>query len=69
MLFSFLRLGPRYVIVSTKANGTQIAEVAKLWAEGKVKINVEEVLPLEKAGEAHEKMETKHVRGKIVLKI
>ena len=50
-------------------NGEMMAGIAKLHAEGKLKITVDTVLPLEKAGEAQEMMDAKHTRGKIVLKI
>jgi NADPH:quinone reductase-like Zn-dependent oxidoreductase len=44
-------------------------EVAKLVDAGKVKAIVSKVYPWEQAAEAHRKIESKHVRGKIVLEI
>lgn len=46
-----------------------LADIAKLIEEGKVKVVISRVYPLEKAAEAHTAIATKHVRGKIVLEI
>jgi len=46
-----------------------LTDIAKLIEAGKVKAVVSKVYPLEKVGEAHLEIETKHVRGKIVLEI
>lgn len=46
-----------------------LADIAKLIEEGKVKIVISKVYPLEKAAEAHRAIETKHMRGKIALEI
>ena len=46
-----------------------LTEVAKLIDAGKVKTIVSKVYPWEQAAEAHRDIETKHVRGKIVLEI
>jgi NADPH:quinone reductase-like Zn-dependent oxidoreductase len=46
-----------------------LTEIAKLIEAGKVKVVISKVYPLEKVGEAHLEIETKHVRGKIVLEI
>lgn len=46
-----------------------LTEVAKLIDAGKVKAIVNKVYPWEQAAEAHRDIETKHVRGKIVLEI
>ncbi|MGF7231639.1 NADP-dependent oxidoreductase [Arachidicoccus sp.] len=46
-----------------------LADVAKLIEEGKVKVVISKVYPLEEAAAAHTAVETKHVRGKIVLEI
>jgi NADPH:quinone reductase-like Zn-dependent oxidoreductase len=46
-----------------------LTEIAALIEAGRVKIVVSKVYPMEKAAEAHTEMETKHVRGKIVLEI
>ncbi|WP_426330123.1 NADP-dependent oxidoreductase [Pedobacter sp. R-06] len=46
-----------------------LTEVAKLIDSGKVKAIVSKVYPWEQAAQAHRDIETKHVRGKIVLEI
>jgi len=46
-----------------------LTEVAKLVDAGRVKAIVSQVYPWEQAAEAHRALETKHVRGKIVLQI
>lgn len=46
-----------------------LTDIAKLIEEGKVKVVISKVYPLEKVAEAHLEVETKHVRGKIVLEI
>ncbi len=44
-------------------------EVANLIDEGKVKVLVSRVFPLEKVAEAHSQMETNRIRGKLVLEV
>ena len=46
-----------------------LSDIAKLIETGKVRVVISRVYPLEKAAEAHSELETKHVRGKIVLEI
>lgn len=46
-----------------------LTDIAKLIEAGKVRVVISKVYPLEKAAEAHAELETKHVRGKIVLEI
>lgn len=46
-----------------------LTDIAKLIEEGKVSIIVSKVYPMEKVAESHTELETKHVRGKIVLEI
>jgi NADPH:quinone reductase-like Zn-dependent oxidoreductase len=47
----------------------QLAEMARLIDEGRLKVPVETVLPLSEARKAHELSQTGHARGKIVLKV
>jgi len=42
---------------------------ARLVEQGKLEVTVSEVLPLERASDAHEQLETGHTQGKIVLEI
>jgi len=46
-----------------------LTDIAKLIEMGKVRIFISKVYPMEKAAEAHVEMESRHVRGKIVLEI
>jgi len=46
-----------------------LTDIATLIEADKVKIVISKVYPLENAAEAHAEMETKHIRGKIVLEI
>jgi NADPH:quinone reductase-like Zn-dependent oxidoreductase len=46
-----------------------LSEIAKLIDEGKVKITISKVYPLEQVARAHEESVTGHVRGKLVLEI
>ncbi len=50
-------------------NGSELAEIAKLVDSGKLKPIVETVLPLADARQAHELSQTRHTRGKIVLRV
>ena len=46
-----------------------LSEIAKLIEEGKTRIVISKVYPMEKVAEAHAELETKHVLGKIALEI
>ncbi len=46
-----------------------LAEMAQLIDEGKVKVFISKVYPLEQVAEAHRESETWHVRGKLVLEV
>jgi NADPH:quinone reductase-like Zn-dependent oxidoreductase len=61
--------GVRGFFVRQKANGDQLATIADLAAKGKVKVNVETVLPLQEARKAQELSKTGHSGGKIVLQL
>lgn len=61
--------GVRGFFVRQKANSEQLATIADLVAKGKVKVNVETVLPLREAGKAQELSKTGHSGGKIVLEV
>jgi NADPH:quinone reductase-like Zn-dependent oxidoreductase len=52
-----------------KPNGKQLAEIGRLIDEGKVRVTVSKVYPLEEAAEAQRALENEHARGKIVLKV
>jgi NADPH:quinone reductase-like Zn-dependent oxidoreductase len=61
--------GVRAVLVSTQADTTQLAEIAKLVDAGMVRPIVEAVFPLNEARRAQELSQTGHARGKIVLEV
>ena len=57
-------------LVATQMNQRHwLNEMAKWIDEGKVKVIVSKVYPLEQVAEAHRESETWHVRGKLVLEI
>jgi len=56
-----------YVFV--RPDGDELAELAELVEGGQLRPHVEEVFPLERAADAHERIEHGHVRGKLVLSV
>jgi NADPH:quinone reductase-like Zn-dependent oxidoreductase len=54
-----------YVFV--RPSGYDLAEMSELIAEGRLRPHVEATYPLEQAGDALERLEDGHVRGKLVL--
>lgn len=56
-----------YVFV--RPDGDELRELAQLADGGKLRPQIEEVFPLERAAEAHERLEGGHVRGKLVLSV
>jgi len=61
--------GVRGVYHITQPNAVELAQIAKLVDEGRLKASVETILPLSQARQAHEMSQTGHQRGKIVLKV
>ena len=66
---SATKYGVRALFYGGHASSSDLAEIAKLIDDGKVKTVVETVLPLAEVRRAHELSETGHARGKIVLKV
>jgi NADPH:quinone reductase-like Zn-dependent oxidoreductase len=56
-----------YVFV--RPDGDELRELAELVEGGQLRPHVEEVFPLERAAEAHKRVEGGHVRGKVVLSV
>ena len=53
-----------------RPSGYDLGEhVTPLVAEGRLRAYVEETFPLERAADAHERIEGGHVRGKLVLTV
>lgn len=58
---------PSYVFV--RPDGEQLEELAEMVDNGRLAVELQEVLPLEEAARAHELSEGGHVRGKLVLRV
>jgi NADPH:quinone reductase-like Zn-dependent oxidoreductase len=56
-----------YVFV--RPSGEELEELAALVDDGRLVVDVQEVLPLEQAARAHELSEAGHARGKLVLRM
>jgi NADPH:quinone reductase-like Zn-dependent oxidoreductase len=61
--------GARGVMMRQKADGIQLATIADMVASGKIKVNVETVLPLKESRKAQELSQKGHSGGKIVLEV
>jgi NADPH:quinone reductase-like Zn-dependent oxidoreductase len=57
------------MVFSSPPSGKVLTEVAEMVDSGKIKPHVSTVLPLQEIQKAHEMIEGKHTRGKIVLQI
>jgi NADPH:quinone reductase-like Zn-dependent oxidoreductase len=55
--------------VGVKPNGEQLAQIGKLIDQHKIKVVVSDTFPLADAAKAEAKADTRHARGKIVLKV
>ena len=55
--------------VFCKPNAKQLAEIARLIDEGKLKAHISTILPLAEVKKAHRLSESGHTRGKIVLQV
>ncbi len=56
-------------LVANQPRQEWLAEIAQLIDEGKVKVIISKIYPLEQVAEAHRESETWHVRGKLILEI
>jgi NADPH:quinone reductase-like Zn-dependent oxidoreductase len=61
--------GVRVAGYMAQPNGRQLGEIGRLIDDGKVKVVVQAVYPLEKAADAQRRLEQEHTRGKIVLEV
>lgn len=52
-----------------RPDGQQLAELARFVDDGQLTVHLDRVFPLEEARQAHERMETRHHQGKIVLSV
>jgi NADPH:quinone reductase-like Zn-dependent oxidoreductase len=60
-------LGGHYVFVRPSASGLRV--LAAMADAGRLRVHLQEVVPLGEAARAHETLEGGHVRGKIVLRV
>jgi NADPH:quinone reductase-like Zn-dependent oxidoreductase len=63
-----IRRGVRVVEPLVEPDGRGLEEIAKLVESGRLRVNVEEVFPLEQAARAHEALEKGGRTGKLVLR-
>jgi NADPH:quinone reductase-like Zn-dependent oxidoreductase len=56
-----------YVFV--RPSGADLRELSELVEHGRLRPRLEEIFPLERAADAHERIEGGHVRGKLVLSV
>ncbi len=63
------RKGAKGELAPNQPRQEWLQEIAQLIDEGKVKVLVSNVFPLEQVVEAHRESETWHVRGKLILEI
>ena len=54
---------------SVQPNGAQLSAIAKLIDSAKLRPIIDRILPLGEARRAHELSESRHARGKIVLRV
>jgi NADPH:quinone reductase-like Zn-dependent oxidoreductase len=59
----------RFVEFYVNPSRTDLEQIARLTAAGALRVEVQDVLPLEEAARAHAIIETGHTRGKIVLDV
>ncbi|MFC5406162.1 NADP-dependent oxidoreductase [Cohnella soli] len=59
------KLGLR--VVRTERTAARLAELAELHSNGKLRILIRQIFPIDQAADAHRLIETRHGRGKIVL--
>jgi NADPH:quinone reductase-like Zn-dependent oxidoreductase len=61
--------GVRATTYKVAPDGAALAVISRLLESGDVRVNVDEVFPLEHVAAAHTKLEKGHTRGKIVLRV
>ena len=61
--------GLRCAWIFAAPNGRQLTELAERVDQGRLRVHVQDVFPLAEAARAHERLETRHVRGKLALTV
>jgi NADPH2:quinone reductase len=54
---------------SARAERRKLEKLSEMFDAGRLRVEIKEVLPLEEARKAHERVEAGHTRGKIVLEV
>jgi len=54
---------------SARAERRKLEKLSEMFDAGKLRVEIQDVLPLEEAAKAHERAEAGHTRGKIVLRV
>jgi NADPH:quinone reductase-like Zn-dependent oxidoreductase len=62
-------VGVRQTVMWVKPNPAELTEIGDLAATGKIRVILDSVFALRDAAKAHERSQTEHARGKIVLKV
>ncbi|WP_261164693.1 NADP-dependent oxidoreductase [Microbacterium sp. Marseille-Q6965] len=61
--------GLRGTTYKVSPDGRRLAQITDLIEQGRLRVHVDEVFPLERVADAHRRAETGHVRGKLVVRI
>ena len=61
--------GVRATTFKVAPDASTLAVISRLIESGDVRVNIDEVFPLEDAAEAHRALESGHTRGKLVLQV
>ena len=64
-----LEAGVRATGYKVSPSGATLAVLSRLFESGDLRVNLDHVLPLSEAAEAHRLLEEGHTRGKIVLEV
>ena len=61
--------GKRGSFVGVRPHAEQLTQIAGLIDDGTIKVEIDSVLPLAEVARAHELVESRHARGKVVLSV
>jgi NADPH:quinone reductase-like Zn-dependent oxidoreductase len=63
------RLGVTVSTTCVRSNGVQLAELARLFDAGSLRVGIDSTFPLQDASKAHSRAAEGHIQGKIVLTV
>ena len=63
------RLGVRTAMVTVLPDGDRLAEIGRLIDTGELEVVIDSEFPLDRAADAHRRIEQHHARGKIILRV